>query len=265
MWTGGSTYNYPEFNCCACGKGNIFTNYRFPFILFSILNKGWPLWFVPASGYKAEKAIPEERVNMTYSLMCADVYNNASACTMKCKALPDNLTVTTLAMMNGQDFNQATCTLDLNMQNNSLQYIIQIPTDNYLMYFANWTTNQYNFSCINSTGLMTSNMLCRYDVDGSPIQPLQCVSNNITNRYIPPGQCIPIVLFVELLFLGCVDTVNWRNPYNYTCFEYEITQRWCKNGKFTAGNLQTIGPSHSYPERNCCACGKGTIVFVNTF
>jgi len=94
---------------------------------------------------------------------------------MKCKALEDNLTVTSIATMNGQDFNQSNCILDLNMQNNSFQYILQIPIDNYLIYFTNWTINDYNLSCVNSTALMTSNMLCRYEV-------INCQNN---------GQCRP--------------------------------------------------------------------------
>ncbi len=168
MRYGGTPYKYPEFNCCACGKGNIFVDDRFSFIFSLMLNKGWPLWYVPASGYTAEIAVPEERVNMTYNLTCDDVYSNASACTMKCKALPDNLTVTTLATMTSEDFNQSTCILDLNMGNSSIQYILQIPSDNYLIYFANWTTNQYNFSCVNSTGVIAS--ICSVDMKSMDYQ-----------------------------------------------------------------------------------------------
>jgi hypothetical protein len=153
-----------------------------------MLNIGWPLWFVPASGYTAGKAVPTTNMNMTNRLICNDTYRNVTACTMKCKALPNNLTVTTLAQMNSEDFNQSTCILDLNMENSSIQYIFQIPIDNYLIYFTNWTTNQYNFSCINNTGVNTSNMLCRYEVDAQPFELLQCPSNSITSRYIPPGQ-----------------------------------------------------------------------------
>src|SRR5205085_3364113 len=114
-------------------------------------------------------------------------------CTMRCKALPDNLTVTSLKTMSSEDFNQSNCTLDLNTGNNSFQYIFQIPIDNYLIYFTNWTTNQYNFSCVNSTGIITSDMLCRYEVDEQPFEFLQCPSENITSRYIPPGLSISMI------------------------------------------------------------------------
>jgi len=39
--------------------------------------------------------------------------------------------------MAGQDFNQSNCILNLNIKNNSFQYILQIPIDNYLIYFTN--------------------------------------------------------------------------------------------------------------------------------
>jgi hypothetical protein len=169
MWTGGATYNYPEFNCCACGKGNMIYLY----MILSYFFQGWPLWFVPAASSTATKAVPTIRINATNNinsdqLICHDTYRNTTVCTMKCKALSDNEPVTSLATITAGDFNQSSCTLDWNIENSSFQYILQIPVDNYLIYFTNWTVNDSNLSCVDNTALMTSHMLCRYEVDEKP-------------------------------------------------------------------------------------------------
>jgi len=130
-------------------------------------------------------------------LTCNDTYRNISVCTMKCKALSGNENVMSLATMTAEDFNQSSCTLDLNIENSSFQYILQIPVDNYLIYFTNWTVNDFNFSCVNSTALMTSQMLCRYEVDEQPFYSPQCPSNNITSRYIRPGQSVFITISIQ--------------------------------------------------------------------
>lgn len=100
------------------------------------------MWYVPASGNTAVKAIPEQTTNMTINfttnqLICHDTYRNTTACTMKCKALEDNSSVISLSTVNSQDFIQSNCTLNLNMKNDTLQYILEIPIDNYLIYFTN--------------------------------------------------------------------------------------------------------------------------------
>jgi hypothetical protein len=153
------------------------------------------LWFVPSGGYTATKATPEPMMNGTSNsisnnLVCNDTYINVTRCTMKCKALPDNLSVTSIETMSTSNFNQSNCTLNLNMKNNSVSYILQIPTDSYLIYFTNWTTSDFNVSCSNNTEVISSQMLCRYEVDEYPFQSFQCPSQNITSRYISPGKLV---------------------------------------------------------------------------
>jgi hypothetical protein len=142
------------------------------------------------------KAIPEIKINMPNKLICNDTYRNLTACTMKCKGLHDNVTVTSLQTMTAKDFDVSNCTLNLNMENNSVQYILQIPVDNYLIYFTNWKTNDYNFSCVNSMGIVTSGMLCRYEVEEHPFKSPSCPSKKITSRYSRPGQSISTITFV---------------------------------------------------------------------
>jgi hypothetical protein len=67
---------------------------------------------------------------------------------------------------------------------------------------------------------------------------------------------------IKLFCLDCVDTENWNNIVGFTCFEYEVIQLWCANGKFTPSNNWTGGPQFNYPERNCCACGKGLFIMI---
>ena len=43
------------------------------------------------------------------------------------------------------------------------------------------------------------------------------------------------------------------------CKEYK---RACKSGRFRHGFESFAGPAHNYPEKNCCACGKGIVFFV---
>ncbi|UJR34486.1 hypothetical protein I4U23_021894 [Adineta vaga] len=69
---------------------------------------------------------------------------------------------------------------------------------------------------------------------------------------------------------GCQDTCNWYNGYKranngkgWTCFEYTTVgpdrsgAPWCKDGAVTKGSEWTLGAKYNYPEKNCCACGKG--------
>ena len=218
------------------------------------------MWFVPAGGYTAEKAIPQQRTNMANDLMCHDTYRNITTCTMKCKALQTDSTVTLLDTISAKDFNQSNCILNLNTDNSSFQYILEIPIDNYLIFFTNWTTDLYNFSCENSTEVTKLNMICRYEVGDMSVNSPQCPSNNTTSRYIRPSQCISMSMFFKLLVLDCIDTENWRNTAGFSCFEYEVTQRWCANGKLIDSQRWTGGQRYNYPERNCCACGKGISV-----
>jgi hypothetical protein len=47
----------------------------------------------------------------------------------------------------------------------------------------------------------------------------------------------------------CADTLNWSNGY-HGCEIYKGS--WCQDGSFRG-----LGYFHNYPDRNCCACGKG--------
>ena len=65
------------------------------------------------------------------------------------------------------------------------------------------------------------------------------------------------------LFIECPgDTPGWRNnPHkpewgHFGCKEYE-ENNWCENGGPTYRNAGRMGEKYNYPERNCCACGKG--------
>ncbi|CAF1144311.1 unnamed protein product [Didymodactylos carnosus] len=65
-----------------------------------------------------------------------------------------------------------------------------------------------------------------------------------------------------LIALQCNDTADWHNGYpaannglGYTCLDY-VSQGWCGNGNFTAGNSGTGGANYKYPEDNCCACSS---------
>lgn len=57
----------------------------------------------------------------------------------------------------------------------------------------------------------------------------------------------------------CVDTPGWHNGYNgnngFNCAFYHGIG-WCADGAATAGSEWTLGERWSWPERNCCACGK---------
>jgi hypothetical protein len=162
----------------------------------STLHVGWPLWFAPASGYTATKAEPQPMVNVNNNmganqLFCHDSYRNITACTMKCKRLPTNRNVTSIDTIDTHNFTEFKCTLDMDTT-----HILRIPVDNYLIYFTDWTSDLYNLSCLNATGMATSQMLCRYEVDEFPFWKRQCLSTNMTSRYIPPGELISLAISV---------------------------------------------------------------------
>eukprot|EP00928_Gymnodinium_smaydae_P099476 TRINITY_DN9506_c0_g1_i1.p2 TRINITY_DN9506_c0_g1~~TRINITY_DN9506_c0_g1_i1.p2 ORF type:complete len:174 (-),score=31.66 TRINITY_DN9506_c0_g1_i1:72-593(-) len=62
-------------------------------------------------------------------------------------------------------------------------------------------------------------------------------------------------------FLGCAaegfGTQHGCTPQGWTCEGYEI-RGWCKDGQKTTGSF-AFGKDMNYPERNCCACGGGTV------
>ena len=145
------------------------------------------MWFAPLVGFTATKAIPEVVGNVVgnagnnpslNNLQCVDTYGNSSTCTMKCKSLTTPVTlIETIAESNFDSFN---CTLNLQATNGSISYALRIPQDNFLIYFTNWTTSEYQFSCSNNVTLPTSSMLCRRDF-------VRCLSTTVTNRYVPPS------------------------------------------------------------------------------
>ncbi|CAF0981680.1 unnamed protein product [Adineta ricciae] len=226
-WTLGSFFKYPEFNCCGCGKG-------------------WPLWFVPSSGYASTKVVPKLMSNAHYNtsgtnVLCIDTYGNSYACNMTCKLFTNP--VTAIETVSNIDFTIFNCTLVIDTMNLSVTYAITIPQDNYLLYFTNWTTSDYNLSCKGIQASQNASMLCRHDF-------IQCLSTAVTNRYIPPN---------------CIDTSNWTNKYSgspttrgWSCFEYEVIFKFCADGSFTSGNQWTLGERFNFPELNCCACGKAS-------
>jgi hypothetical protein len=52
----------------------------------------------------------------------------------------------------------------------------------------------------------------------------------------------------------CVDTPGWKNPAKKTCHTYK-QKKWCMDGKVK--QKWTVGERWSFPEKNCCVCGKG--------
>ena len=64
------------------------------------------------------------------------------------------------------------------------------------------------------------------------------------------------MLSVLTLSLGCTDTLGWKNQWGDSCWTY--TQR-CRDGQFFAESW-TQGKDYNFPEKNCCACGKDSVV-----
>jgi hypothetical protein len=55
---------------------------------------------------------------------------------------------------------------------------------------------------------------------------------------------------------SCADTAGWRNPMQKSCATYAY-EGWCIGGAAVPGQEWTLGEHYGYPERHCCACGKG--------
>ena len=51
------------------------------------------------------------------------------------------------------------------------------------------------------------------------------------------------------------DSPGWQNAWGTTCKQY--AEKFCKDGSFRPGMEWTGGEKHSYPDKNCVACGKG--------
>ena len=52
----------------------------------------------------------------------------------------------------------------------------------------------------------------------------------------------------------CVDD-SWDNGRGKNCADYAA---WCVGGKIREGAGWAAGRDYNYPERHCCACGKGS-------
>ena len=134
-------------------------------------------------GFTATKAIPEVVGNAgnnpsLNNVQCVDTYGNSSTCTMRCKSLTSPVTL--IETITESDFDSFNCTLNLHAANGSISYVLRIPQDNFLIYFTNWTTNEYQLSCSSNMALPNSSMLCRRDF-------VQCLSTTVTDRYVPPS------------------------------------------------------------------------------
>ena len=55
---------------------------------------------------------------------------------------------------------------------------------------------------------------------------------------------------------ACVDTPKWHNRYKADCGRY-IAEGHCIGGGAAKGHEWALGAEFDYPERSCCACGKG--------
>ena len=149
---------------------------------------GWPLWFVPVTGYRAYQARPNSLINTwnvsSSPLSCNDTYRGVNPCTMKCKSLPGGQTVTSLATITSP-FNETSCTLMSN-----ISWTIEIPMDHYLVFFTNWTTTNFTLLCTDPSyvGSSPPSMLCRYEVDQLPFVNWQCPSTPVTSRFIAQGE-----------------------------------------------------------------------------
>jgi len=54
----------------------------------------------------------------------------------------------------------------------------------------------------------------------------------------------------------CVNTPGWLNgASNHPCATY--AKEWCDAGMNRPGFAWTLGAKYNFPEKNCCACGKG--------
>ncbi len=217
------------------------------------------------AGYEATKAVPQPTSNDGNSnvtdLQCIDPMGNSGVCNMTCKTWTDP--VISITNITDQDFDQFNCTLLLQTTNTSMSYALQIPQDNYMVYFTDWTANDYNFSCSGNTPQPNSSMLCRHNV-------VQCLSPTTTYRCVSPGmhsQVRKSNTSGSASYSDCVDTSNWINSNGvnsittgYTCHDYEVNHRWCSGGTSTPGNRWMLGSIYNYPEFNCCGCGKGNLI-----
>ena len=70
---------------------------------------------------------------------------------------------------------------------------------------------------------------------------------------------------------GCEDEPGWRNPYGRGCEDYArrvtpaaageggvVAGGWCEGGRLKPEAAWAGGSQYGWPERHCCACGRGT-------
>ena len=69
---------------------------------------------------------------------------------------------------------------------------------------------------------------------------------------------------------GCTDAPGWRNPYGRGCRDYArrapasaegdsspAAGGWCEGGRLKSSSRWAGGARYDWPERHCCACGRG--------
>jgi len=62
---------------------------------------------------------------------------------------------------------------------------------------------------------------------------------------------------------ACQDTPGFSNGWRHDCASY-VTNGWCADGAAVVGQEWTLGAGFLFPERHCCACGKGGRRLGNT-
>ena len=60
---------------------------------------------------------------------------------------------------------------------------------------------------------------------------------------------------------ACNDSPAWRDSQGYSCQQY-IDNTFCQGGTITTKGEFYAGFKYSFPELNCCACGKTDQEFV---
>jgi len=74
---------------------------------------------------------------------------------------------------------------------------------------------------------------------------------------------------------GCKNEPGWRNPFGRGCDDYArrvtpaaagegglVAGGWCEGGRLKPEAAWAGGSQYGWPERHCCACGRGTAQVV---
>ena len=85
-----------------------------------------------------------------------------------------------------------------------------------------------------------------------------------------------LVPTLALVAANCSDTPHWSNPFGKSCADYAtpvppsrqgrpephgfgLTGGWCEAGRLKEEARWAGGAAHGWPERHCCACGRGSV------